>query len=276
MTPVILYRGREFEEVELQEAKDWGFFCMNSRMLIPKDSLVIGRYSVLPFYEEQERDIELNGSHLINTFTQHKYIVNIANWYEDLKEYTPKTWFRLEDIPNEGPFILKGETNSQKFLWDELMFARDKQEAINIYCKLKQDSLLCYQDICIRQFVPLRTFLTGLRGLPITNEWRFFTAYGKILSYGYYWSSYFEDVKEKLGHAPGCPIIGIELVNKVLSIIKDKTNAVVIDIAELDNGECLVIELNDLQMSGLSENHPAMLYPNLYHAIKEHYERSRS
>jgi len=274
--PVILYRGREFEENEESTAEEFGFFCTDSRMQIRKDDLVIGRYSVLPFYEEQERDLKMIGANLINTYQQHRYIADIKNWYEDLKELTPKTWFRLVDIPDTGPFVLKGETNSQKFLWDELMFAEDKKRAIEIYCKLKTDSLLQYQDIAIRKFVPLKTHLTGLRGLPITNEWRFFTLYGRILSVGYYWSSYIDEVEEKLGHKPGVLLTAYDLVNKALSIIGDKANAVVIDVAETESGEPIIIELNDLQMSGLSENHPASLYPNLYTTLREHNERNRS
>lgn len=268
MRPVILYRGREFEENEKGPATDAGFTCINSRMHIQKGDLVVGRYSVLPFYEEQEHDIKLAGANLINSYQQHRYIADMKNWYEDLQNYTPQTWFRLEDIPEEGPFILKGETNSQKFLWDELMYAANKKEAVDIYCRLKNDSLLQYQDIVIRKYTPLKKFLTGLRGLPITNEWRFFTAYGYVLTYGYYWSSYIEDVKEKLGREPSLDKKGVMLVTKLLEITKHKTNALVMDIAQLENGDWILIELNDLQMSGLSENNPCELYNELMYTIK--------
>jgi hypothetical protein len=51
MRPVILYRGDEFAEEELNPAISAGFFCTNSRMEVPSKSLVIPRYSCLPFYK---------------------------------------------------------------------------------------------------------------------------------------------------------------------------------------------------------------------------------
>jgi len=117
LNQVILYRAYEFdfEEEELIAMKTH-FHTVPNRTNINPNSLVIGRYSVLPFYKELEEDLKINNSTLINTYEQHKYIADLQNWYADLHEYTPKTWFKLEDLPKEikGSFVLKGETNSKK------------------------------------------------------------------------------------------------------------------------------------------------------------------
>src|SRR4051812_42407769 len=120
MRPVILYRGEEFIRDELLPATKAGFYCTDSRLDIKADDVVVGRYSVLPFYREQEKDINRVGAQLINSFAEHSYIADIGQWYNDIKGYTPETWTNIVSIPDseQGPFIVKGETNSKKFNWD--------------------------------------------------------------------------------------------------------------------------------------------------------------
>jgi len=262
-TQIILLRDSEIVSPEEKAAMSKHFKVVESRMEIPADSLVIGRYSVLPFYEEQERDIKLAGSQLINSYKQHRYIADLMNWYEDLHEFTPRTWRRLEDVDEEGPYVLKGATNSRKFQWDTHMFAKDKRQAAEIYCELCNDSLIGRQDIYIRKYIPLKTYMTGLRGLPITDEWRVFIYKGKMLSYGYYWSSHVEDL-------PVVPYLldaGLDLVDAVKAKVGDKCPFYVMDIARTQDDNWILIELNDGQMSGLSENDPNTLYKNLKQSL---------
>jgi len=87
MRKLILYRDPgigEWEE-ELQCIERHFPYSTNSRVDIQPGDLVIGRYSVLPFYEEQERDIQKIGAKLINTYEQHQYIAKLANWYKKIK-----------------------------------------------------------------------------------------------------------------------------------------------------------------------------------------------
>src|SRR5690606_13491947 len=111
------------------------------------DALVVGRYSVLPFYADIEREFALQRSRLINTHRQHRYIADFE-WYEDLKDLTPETWFRLSDVPKDGgPYVLKGRTNSRKHNWNTHMFAATFQDAVVVDGRLRQDSLIGDQDI---------------------------------------------------------------------------------------------------------------------------------
>jgi hypothetical protein len=268
---VILYRGTEFEKEEMEPAKQAGFICTNSRMDIRAGDLVIGRYSVLPYYLEQARDIKSVGARLINSFAQHQYIADMKNWYEDLSEFTPKTWMRLQDAPREeAPFVLKGATNSKKFLWDELMFAKDWQAAGVIYNRLMNDGLIGEQDIYVRKYVPLKTYLTSFHGLPITKEFRFFVCRGEVVSRGFYWSSHIDEVVAAVGVLPDPTEVPETLVQEVIARIGDQAEFVVVDFAQMATGDWLVVELNDAQMSGLSENAPEVLYPNLMRALRDH------
>ena len=266
---MILYRGYDFERDEKIAAEAAGFICTNSRMDIQKGDWVLGRYSVLPYFSEQERDIRKAGAVLANTHAQHQYIADMRNWYADLEGLTPKTWFRLQDVPkDEAPYFVKGATNSKKFLWDTLAYAPDWESAGNIYSALQNDGLIGEQDLYVRKFVPLHTYMRGIRGLPITKEFRFFTLYGEVVSAAYYWSSHAEDVIAQEGSLPSANEVPNEFVSEVLRRIGDNANAVVVDFAQTADGRWIVIELNDLMMSGLSENKPEVLYPNMMRVLK--------
>jgi len=261
MKAKILYRGREFQEFEAPDASDFFQDIIDSRMDIAKDDLVIGRYSVLPFYTELERDCKKVGAKLINSYNEHLYAADMQNWYEDLYEHTPKTWFRVEQVPaGEGPFVVKGETNSRKFQWDTHMFAPTKADVIRIAGLLMNDGLLCDQKVCVRKYEPLVTYMHSLQGLPITQEFRLFVYKGVVLSVGYYWSSHLLDLQELGLNKPIECDPPMDWMNSVLKTVADKIPFVVIDIAKTAAGKWIVVELNDGQMSGLSCNKPQTLY----------------
>jgi hypothetical protein len=241
------------------------FKVLDSRMDIKPGMLVIGRYSVLPFYEEQERDVLRAGATLINTYKQHRYIADIMNWYSDLEGLTPKTWPSLEAALGNGPFVLKGETNSRKFQWDTHMFAKDRRAAAEICVELQNDSLICSQNVVVREYIPLYTYMTAIHELPITKEFRFFVAYRKILSGGYYWSSHVED----LPSVPNSKEVPLSLLQEVIDRVGDRANFYAVDVAQTVAGDWIVIELNDGQMSGLSENDPEILYCNLLETVQK-------
>jgi len=264
---IILYRNDTDWLNESETAKKY-FETTSSRMEIKSGDLVIPRFSAIPFFKEQEFDINYVGAKMINSFHQYNYISDMINWYDDLKDYTPKTYTRLVDLPEKGPFVLKGETNSKKFLWKTHMFANNKKEAIEVESKLHTDSLLTYQNIYIREYVPLKTFMLGLQDLPITNEYRFFCYKDKILSGGYYWSSHVLDLEE-MGIKPDINEVPKNFLDKIISIVKDKVNAYVIDVGQTIYGDWIVVELNLLEMSGLSDNNPHIMYSNLKKALGE-------
>lgn len=103
------------------------------------NSLVIGRYSVLPFYEELDRDLQLVGSRLLNTAEEHRWISNF-DYYQELKDFTPETWDEssIHLCQHHGPFVVKGKRSSKKWQWKSRMFARTKQEALKLGERLKE------------------------------------------------------------------------------------------------------------------------------------------
>ena len=226
MRPIVLYRDFDLADAERAAIHEAFPGSTDSRMKIQPGDLVIGRYSVLPFYKEQERDINLAGARLINTYAEHRYVADLVQWTPDLAGLTPDTWLDLSSVQDHDfPVVLKGETNSRKHLWSTHMFARDRAEMTAVYGRLLDDSLIGQQQIYARKYVPLTTYLIGVGGVPVTKEFRVFVCYGEILSIGYYWSSHAEDVKEKLGELPSPQDIPQAFLKEIIKYPSRKNSA---------------------------------------------------
>lgn len=231
------------------------------RTSIPDGSLVFGRYSVLPYYRELERDLKNRNCTLVNSAYEHNWIAGFQ-WYNDcefLQQFTPRTWeeWRVPYMKYDGPYVVKGCTNSKKHQWDTHMFAACKRDLLEVTRNLHIDSLVGNQTLLVREYVPLKTFEVGIHGLPFTNEWRFFFYKETMLSYGYYWSN-LDDMSK-----PYITEEAIEFAKMLAREISKYTNFFVLDIAEREEGGWIMIEINDGQMSGLSMNDPEVLYKNL-------------
>lgn len=261
---VILYRGNEFEREELEHAS-WFFTCTNRRPDIKEGDLVVGRYSLWPFYADQAKDINYVGAKLINDYNQHLYIADLQNYIVDLRELTPRTWREIQDIPEEGPFVLKGETNSRKSNWKHDMYAATKKDAIEVYSRLANDSLIGTQKIFIRRYEPMVTYMEGVNGMPVTKEFRFFVGFGQILSGGYYWQNYINDLPE----VPNPDEVPREFLQEVIDRVGNQSNFYTIDVGQSISGKWFVVELNEGQQAGLSCNDPFTMYQNLSKALND-------
>ncbi len=262
MEPVVLLRQSLADEGESDVCGKY-FNIVKSRMLC-RDNLVIGRYSTLPYYSELAWDLQSKNCLLINDPLQHRWIANFE-YYSVLKDYTPETWFDHDfyKCTYDGPFVVKGKTNSRKNNWRQLMFAPTKRDALELGCLLLQDGEIGYQGLIYRKYVPLVTFETGVGGIPITDEWRFFFLKDKLLSYGYYWST-----ADNIPPPEQLPLTAVAFAKKLANIVADYVNFFVLDIGQTEEGDWILIEVNDGQQSGLSENNPDVLYSALKYAVE--------
>lgn len=263
--PVVQILMRETDDVDEEEiaaAKANFRYCTSRSDILP--GLVIPRYASLPFHAELEADAKNLGAALINTTKHHDFVADITQWAPLLGELTPKTWSEGWDRLPEGQYIVKGRTNSRKHEWAHRMFAPTKADMRQICQSLLDDALIAEQGLVVRKFVPLKTFMVGMNGLPITNEWRFFCLDQEVLAFGYYWAS-----------EPDCkpydipPLRASELVCDVLARISGQIRFVVVDVAETADGRWICIELNDGTCSGTSLVDPETLYGNLRRALAE-------
>jgi hypothetical protein len=260
MKPVLLVRAELASKYELRIAEK--YFPIEESRMNCGDSLVVGRYSVLPFYDELDRDLRIAGSRLVNSVDEHRWITSF-DYYRQLKDYTPETWTE-DGFPHcayPGPFVVKGRMSSKKRQWKTHMFASTKHEAWNVAQRLKEDSEILEQGVVFRRYVPLKTYETGHQGLPFTNEWRFFYLRQWRLSYGYYWS-----MADCVAQAELKPA-ALELAEEVARVACKFTTFFAMDLAETENGDWTLIELNDGQTAAPSENDLDELYGNLRRAL---------
>ena len=152
------------------------------------NNLVVLRYPCsIEDYSELCTDIKNVGGRPLNSVEDHEWIANFE-YYELLKNFTPKTYFSGENLP-DIPLVVKGSRDSDKFSWDTRMFAGNAKEAREIAYTLSQDGWIKYQDIIFREYVKLKRLgPCFLNGLPCTNEWRFFIYHDQIIDYNFYWS----------------------------------------------------------------------------------------
>lgn len=251
MNSTILFRNENNDE-ELEAAKRY-FNVVSHRTAIEENSLVIGRYSFLPYFNELCEDLKNIKARPINNFEQFKYISNF-DYYYDIEKYTFKTYFNAFEIPEQKKsekFVVKGTTNSRKHQWKTRMFAENFSEAVLIAAELMDDPLIGTQHIIFREYEELETLEVGINGLPFANEWRTFWLKDKLIDYGYYWSG-LDDLEKINFYIDDFKDNGLNIARRVAHIISKKTNFFVIDMAKTKKGTWKCVELNDGNQSGLS------------------------
>lgn len=131
------------------------------------------------------------------------------------------------------------------------MFARTREDVPTVASRLFDEQIIMDQGLVVREFVPLKQLGEGLNGLPVSNEWRTFWYWTPdtltCLGAGYYWlASHPETAVDAKLTLAGCRV-AYEAARRV----GPNVPFFVIDVAETANGEWIVIEVNDAQMSGL-------------------------
>lgn len=271
LRPTLLVRKMPgfMDKVEFEQCSRH-FSTTVQRTEVRPGSLVIPRFSGLPFYRELCVDLRNQRARCINNSLQHDYVAHLGEWYQDLRGMTPETWTRLEDVPDGAfPIVIKGETNSRKDDWDGLMFAPNRSRAVEIMLRLQSDGEMGRQPLYFRRYEPLKTYMKGLGGIPVTEEYRFFVAYGQVFAGGFYWQNYVDDLPE----VPKADVVPKDFLLRVIDRVGKNINFFVIDVARHEDGSWVVVELNDGGQSGLTTIDPAKFYANLADvACQEQYD----
>lgn len=267
--PKILFRKNFSNKEEFEIAAKY-FPVIELRTDCKPSSTIIGRYSTLPYYNELYKDILNLGGSLINDYRSHAWIADFE-YYEELKKLTPESWddYNFWKCDYDGPFIVKGKTNSRKDNWNKLMYAKNKYEALEVASNLVKDPEIANQGLVYRKFVELEYQTEeAINGLRYANEWRFFYFKSNLLEYGYYWSIAENTKYFSMDNA------GIEFANNIAKIACQFVNFFVVDIAKTKNGDWILIELNDGQQSGLSCCDANKLYANLKSCLENDEQHS--
>ena len=259
----VLFRPSLVEASEFESCKAH-LPTYTSRMDLPHDDVIVGRYSVLPYYEELEADLARIGSRLINTVDHHRWIADVMRWAPTVLEgMTPRSWESWGALP-EGQYVVKGRTNSRKHQWRTHMFAPTRADVPVIGARLLDDPLIRDQGIIVREYIPLKQIGEGLNGLPVTNEWRTFWLADENgvhkLAAGFYWQGSHPEARQFARFSREADILAQKAADAVASA---GPRFFVLDLAETASGDWTVIEVNDGQMSGLCGVEADTLYAQL-------------
>ncbi|MBL4648883.1 MAG: ATP-grasp domain-containing protein [Aureispira sp.] len=197
---------------------------------------------------------------LINTPTEYAFCHYFPNSYETIQEFTPKSIFKpleenfdIEDF-REGlksfgnqAIIVKDYVKSQKHYWKEACFIPDASDLENVEKITRRFIELQDVDFNIglvyRAFVALEHLAEhSVSGMPLTKEFRILVKEGKVIQAFNYW-----DEGDYEAISPN-----LKFLDSVIPSIK--SNFFSVDIAQQKNGQWIIVELGDGQVSGLPDN----------------------
>jgi hypothetical protein len=197
---------------------------------------------------------------LVNDPIEYKNCHYLPDSLQFIGNYTPKTIFQKienkEDIKkiiervsvfNGKPVIIKDYVKSEKHYWNTACYVENSSnklflnESILKFLELREDFL--NEGIVIREFIELNELAKHSKsGMPLSEEYRLFFFNNELLSvYNYWEEGNYETLK-----------IDTKIFEEVAKNIK--SNFFTMDIAREKNGNLIIIELGDGQVSGIPEN----------------------
>jgi hypothetical protein len=228
-----------------------------------KESNLILRIGAINDYEKVYDFFLESGLKLINSKEEHQLVSLLPNWYERIKDLTPKS-FVFDTLPNADlieqhflyPIFIKGERQTNKHK-KELCIAENKSDLERIVTDWNNDPILHWQKLIVREFVRLQPIETNQPNqLQKSLEVRVFVYFGNILSIGQYWES---ENKIQLNTTDE------NIIQELSEVIYSRIPVpfMVIDFGKTIENDWIVIELNDAQESGYALNSKIKLWNNL-------------
>ncbi len=201
---------------------------------------------------------------LLNTPSAYRHCHYLPENYPVIAAVTPETVslpfgpdsiieavFPLLERFGSRPLVLKDYVKSQKHYWKESCFipnASDHESVrrvVTCFLQLQGDSLA--EGLVFREFVELKP-LGGhpKSGMPLTREFRRFFLDGVPLATARYWD------EADYGSSAANDEPPINLFGDIAKEVQSRFFTM--DIAQRINGEWLIVELSDAQVSGLPES----------------------
>lgn len=196
------------------------------------------------------------GIQLINTPKEYAKYHLLPGWYKDFESSTPfSIWSESKNIQDalkltdglEGAFIIKDYVKSRKHEWYDACFIKDIRDKENTEIVInnfinRQDSNL-EGGVVLRKFESLKSIGNHKdSGMPISEEYRIFVFKGEILIADNYWNDSGElNITED----------EYTLIESIIS--KIESSFITIDFARKTDGNLIIMEMGDGQVSGLQQ-----------------------
>ena len=207
--------------------------------------------------------LEEQGIILINTPAEYRKYHLLPEWYGDYESDTAfSVWEnkgKLEDAMEmsrglTGSYIVKDYVKSRKHEWYDACFIK-KIEDIDASSKvinnfIERQGTALVGGVVLRKFEDLQSIgFHEKSGMPLSEEYRVFIFAGTVLIMDDYWA---DQSEIKLSDNEK------EWINKIAQSVK--SNFVTVDIARKANGELVIMEFGDGQVSGLQQIEAARFY----------------
>lgn len=214
----------------------------------------IARMGAAPDYAERYASLMQWGIELIHTPAQYELTSTLPQWYPHIESLTPRSvWFDV--LPTraqieshfEYPLFIKGErqTSKHRRATSIIEHASQLDHVLDLW---RKDSILHWQRMVCRQFVPLRPVAKDYGvALPQSYEFRTFWWKSHCLGIGPYWTAASYEATDADRQAM------LALGKQVTQALN--VNFLVIDMAQDRHGRWWVIECNDGQDSGYAGVH---------------------
>ena len=196
------------------------------------------------------------GIQLINTPKEYAKYHLLPGWYKDFERCTPfSIWSESKNIQDalkltdglEGAFIIKDYVKSRKHEWYDACFIKDirdkenTERVINNFINRQGSNL--EGGVVLRKFESLKSIGNHKdSGMPISEEYRIFVFKGEILIADNYWNDSGElNITED----------EYTLIESIIS--KIESSFITIDLARKTDGNLIIMEMGDGQVSGLQQ-----------------------
>ena len=214
-------------------------------------------------YQELYASLQEQGLTLINTPAEYESCHEFPNSYPLIKGYTPKTKFfkadekiNWDDIKSAfRRFMIKDYVKSVKGMdfpafFDDSYSSDEMDRFVARFIEMRGN--LFVKGIVLKEYVVLK------QNAGVTNEYRAFFLDGKRLSLS-------KNSNQQTGNT-----VPEQLVNNLPRL---KSRFYTVDFAELENGEWIVIETGDGQVSGLSPGQYVFkYYEELLELLQERFQ----
>jgi len=212
------------------------------------------KYSIL------DKGLSERNVFLINNSVAYRHCHYLPEWYDLAKPYTPKSiWltieagYSIEKIMNalkpfgDNPLILKDFVKSRKHEWAEACYIPlassrvEVERVVNRFIALQGHDLA--GGLVFREFIEFEKLSQHSKsGMPLTKEFRLFFLDNKPIFWTEYW-----DESNYGGLTPP--------LDQSLNLAKNiKSRFFSMDIAKRINGNWIIVEIGDGQVSGLPHN----------------------
>jgi len=208
-------------------------------------------------------ELQAIGITLVNSPAEHFRASSLPSWYPLLTDLTPRSLIYATPPAPESiesrlgwPVFIKGERQTTKH--DASMaIARSSAEFAQVMERWKKDSILRWQKIICREYIPLLPTGKAFPGkLPPSFEFRAFVWHSRIVALGPYWT----DVPTYVLTAEDTAAVSALIADVALRL---QVPFLVVDVGKTLTGKWILIEVNDAQESGYASISPFSVWQEI-------------